>query len=216
MERFWSEKPSHLLNQEYIYNIWPNAKQSLEEKMNASTRLVILVSVLGYFFLKNQNLLVIGLLTIMLLWVVYKIQVKTQWKLNQLTEGFATLSPAIYEQTKTKQTMTTPTQANPLMNVLPNEGVDNPKRPAAAPSFHQPVQNDIQQSVKASLDPKLFMDLGDDIELSNSMRNFHTMPNTSIPNDQKAFAEFCYGNMTSCKEGDAIQCNKHNIRHINL
>ena len=35
-------------------------------------------------------------------------------------------------------------------------------------------------------------------------RNFHTMPNTTNPNDQKAFAEFCYGNMRSCKEGECF------------
>ena len=32
------------------------------------------------------------------------------------------------------------------------------------------------------------------------MRNFYTMPNTQIPNNQKKFAEFCYGNMPSCKD----------------
>ena len=40
------------------------------------------------------------------------------------------------------------------------------------------------------------------------MRNFHSMPNTTIPNNQKGFAEFCYGNMQSCKDGDSEQCNK--------
>ena len=31
------------------------------------------------------------------------------------------------------------------------------------------------------------------------MRNFHTMPNTKIPNEQRRFAEFCYGNMAFVK-----------------
>ena len=44
------------------------------------------------------------------------------------------------------------------------------------------------------------------------MRNFHSMPNTTIPNGQKAFAEFCYGNMPSCKDGDNEQCSKINRR----
>ena len=46
----------------------------------------------------------------------------------------------------------------------------------------------------------------------NNMRNFHSMPNTTIPNGQKAFAEFCYGNMPSCKDGDGQQCSKINRR----
>ena len=42
------------------------------------------------------------------------------------------------------------------------------------------------------------------------MRNFYSMPNTQIPNNQKDFANFCYGNMPSCKEGDELQCSKNN------
>jgi len=45
------------------------------------------------------------------------------------------------------------------------------------------------------------------------MRNFHTMPNTQIPNNQRSFAEFCYGNMASCKDGDDISCTK-NLRRV--
>ena len=42
------------------------------------------------------------------------------------------------------------------------------------------------------------------------MRNFYAMPNTQIPNNQKDFAMFCYGNMPSCKDGDSLQCSKNN------
>ena len=44
------------------------------------------------------------------------------------------------------------------------------------------------------------------------MRNFYSMPNTQIPNNQKAFAEFCVGDMTSCKEGNIDACSKINRR----
>jgi len=45
------------------------------------------------------------------------------------------------------------------------------------------------------------------------MRNFHSMPNTSIPNNQKDFAMFCYGSMKSCKEADEGACSK-NLRRL--
>jgi len=32
--------------------------------------------------------------------------------------------------------------------------------------------------------------------------------NEAVANAQKAFAEFCYGNMPSCKEGDVDACSK--------
>ena len=59
---------------------------------------------------------------------------------------------------------------------------------------------------------KLFEDLGDNLSFEHTMRSFHAMPNTTIPNAQKAFAEFCYGNMPSCKEGDVDACSKINRR----
>ena len=34
--------------------------------------------------------------------------------------------------------------------------------------------------------------------------------NTKIPSNQKGFAEFCYGDMPSCKEGNEFQCTKNN------
>ena len=47
------------------------------------------------------------------------------------------------------------------------------------------------------------------------MRNFYTMPNSRIPNDQKGFAEFCYGTMVSCKEGNEFACEKNMYRNPN-
>ena len=41
------------------------------------------------------------------------------------------------------------------------------------------------------------------------------MPNTTNPNDQKAFAKFCYGDMKSCKEdaceGFMKSCKENNF-----
>ena len=49
--------------------------------------------------------------------------------------------------------------------------------------------------------PKLFTDLGDAMSFEQSMQRFYTTANSRVANDQKAFAEFCYGNMPSCKSG---------------
>jgi hypothetical protein len=40
------------------------------------------------------------------------------------------------------------------------------------------------------------------------MIHFNATANTQIPNDQKSFAEFCYGDMTSCKEGNEMACTQ--------
>jgi hypothetical protein len=58
-----------------------------------------------------------------------------------------------------------------------------------------------QKNFKNSIpNKKLYQDLGENLTFQQSMRNFYTNPNTTIPNDQKSFADFCYGNMSSHKE----------------
>jgi len=127
-----------------------------------------------------------------------------------IKEGFQ--NDIMYEIAK--DTMTTPTKSNPMMNVMLPEIQDNPQRNVAAPSFAPKVEKEINNSVKENIDPRLFQDLGDNIEFETSMRSFYTTPNTQVPNNQKAFAEFCYGGMKSCKEGDGNSCHKNNYRHV--
>jgi hypothetical protein len=128
---------------------------------------------------------------------------------------------------------TMPTKENPMMNMMLPEIDDNPGRKRAAPSYDPEISREINQAASqvpsihfdpenpeshesSELNKKLFQNLGDTITHEQSMRNFYTMPNTQLPNDQAAFAEFCYGSMVSCKEGDEIQCEKKNYRHINM
>ena len=40
----------------------------------------------------------------------------------------------------------------------------------------------------------------------NSQRQYYTMPNTQIPNDQTSFARWLYATPPSCKEGNGLQC----------
>jgi hypothetical protein len=62
---------------------------------------------------------------------------------------------------------------------------------------------------------KLFTDLGDKLVFEQSMQQFVSNPSTTIPNDQSAFAEFCYGNMISCKEGNEFACARNLERYTN-
>jgi len=61
---------------------------------------------------------------------------------------------------------------------------------------------------------KLFRDVNDQLTFEQSMRPFMSNPATTIPNDQGAFAQFCYGSMVSCKEGNLFACAR-NTSHYN-
>ena len=66
-----------------------------------------------------------------------------------------------------------------------------------------------------SVADKLFRDLGDEFVFEHSMRNFYTTANTKVePGDQKAFAEYLYGDMISCKDGDTTACERNTQSYL--
>ena len=207
MVSFWLENPNALLNKQHITEIWPNSDFDLGRKLNAITRLIIILAILGYFLTKSIYIPVSALVSIIVLVIIFKTK-------NKKEEGFVGTfkkrDAALHEigQVLEKE-FTLPTKKNPAMNILMNEYSENPTRKPAAPAYNDEVHEEINEKAQ-SRDKRLFKNLGDNLAFENSMRNFYAMPNTQIPNNQKDFAMFCYGNMPSCKDGDALQCSKNN------
>ena len=48
MVSFWLQNPNALLNKNYITEIWPNSDFDLARKLNAITRLIMILAILGY------------------------------------------------------------------------------------------------------------------------------------------------------------------------
>ena len=233
---FWLKDPSILLNKNNILQIWPTSNLGFDEKLNAITRLIIILSILGYFITNSFNILFIGLITLVIIILLYctKSQATINTSLIQagFNDGFADggTGTNIIDGPKTLKTyldkeFVTTNKKNPLSNVLLTDIVDNPKRKAAPPSFNTQVYENISDKTKKMvqyLNPgikntnqQLFGDLGEKFELDQSMSRFYSTPNTKIPNDQGAYAQFLYGDMPSCKTGDAFACVQDNLRYNN-
>ena len=96
------------------------------------------------------------------------------------------------------------------MNVSLPEINGNPNRPQADNSYTKQSREAIGEKVKQEilakddLDPRLFKDLGDELQFDQSMRQFYTTASTTVPNDQDGFMKFCYGDMKSCKEDNGV------------
>lgn len=102
---------------------------------------------------------------------------------------------------------TPPTDNNPFMNILVPEYYENPKRPEACPLEGElPGEEGVAQEVNEKFDINLYKDVADIWDKNNSQRQFFTMPNTTIPNDQPGFAHWLYGNSASCKDS-RYDCN---------
>ena len=139
-EIFWLKDPMSLLNKDYITNVVPSKDLSYDAKLNAITRLIIIICVLGYLLTRNIRIIISAIISIIGIIIMYNIN---KGKQNQkkiigkaLKEGFN--SDILYNLSKSS--MTTPTKENPLMNVMLPEIQDNPKRNMAAPSFAPKVE----------------------------------------------------------------------------
>ena len=240
--QFWINDPLVLFKSEEVMDIWPAPLMSIEQKLNAISRIVILLTLLGFLITKNINILFTGAITLAIFVMMYKLQYQQEYDEkngnDKKKEGFTNsaffnkstnnnLELSKYSKTygPVMPNMTMPTVTNPMMNVLLPEIAYNPERNEAALAYDPKVEKEINHTTEVAtvldfeprtlteaekLRKKLFADLGDKYEFDDSMRSFYTNPSTTIPNDQKAFAEFCYGSMISCKEGNEFACQRFN------
>lgn len=228
---FWLNEPTILFNKKYITEIWPNSNMSNMEKLNAISRFVILASLLGYLITLNIGMIFVCVITLAVIAVLYHVQSNkakedemAKEKPSKIKESF--INSVLYNEVK--DDYTNPKQNNPMMNVLLPEISYNPTRNEAAPAFNAEVEKKINNNTKEYvvdttfsdesskqkeyIKRKLFSDLGDSYTFDHSMRNFYTNPNTTIPNDQAGFANFCYGDMISAKEGNEFALGRNQPR----
>jgi hypothetical protein len=224
----WYENPRILFSINSITELYPKENTSQEQKINAITRLIIILTFVGFVFLNNTNILISGIISIIILIFLYNIMKKRSASANNINRELFS-NNAAYEQVK--HNFTNPTIVNPTMNILLPEIQDNPNRLDAAPSYKKPVVDKINEETKnfilsnfnnsEGIRNKLFNSGTNQFDSNNfdfeqSMRQFYTTANTKIPNNQKEFAKFCYGNMASCRDGDVEMCSRNLPRHVML
>jgi hypothetical protein len=228
---FWSENPNILLNNDFLFEFFPVENMSFEQKLNAISRTVILLSLITFFYTKSIRILLIGAVCLFFIFMLHKSKAVDAKEIRQKKmgeEGFADSStPAkqLYKTTDMMNVFQKPDSTNPFGNVLVTDYIHNPKRKPAPPSFNENVNLEIIEQAKEfvrksnpdqpDITDKLFKDLGDEYVFEQSLRPFTSNPSTTIPNDQQSFSEFCYGSMVSCKEGNAFACAKKVARYNN-
>lgn len=230
MTVFWANKPTILFNKDYILELWPRTDMTFEQKLNVITRIVLLLTMLGYLVVRNTSIVIVGILTIAIIYTMYQFR-----KNKVIKEGFKDSNNSTNNNSNNVATLKQvlqndfypTTKKNPMGNVLLTEISDKPNRPAAAPSFNPEVYDEINSAVKKqtqmlnpdikSTNKQLYGDLYDNWTLDQSMRRFYTTANSRVENDQSAFAKWLYGDLISGKEsniGGQISRVKDNYRYI--
>jgi len=239
---FWSSDPTILFNKKQILELWPTNNMTYVQKLNAITRLVILITILGYLITMNQRILIIGLVTLAVIFLMFQMNKKKITK-EMLSENFTVEGDNVIDLFPDKKdSITNPVtletvlrsefkegnKKNPFSNVLLTQIGDDPERKSAPPAFNPDVEMDITKNVKKAVqnmnpgikntNKQLFGDLYQEFELDQSNRLFFSTPNTGVvPGDQSSFGKYLYGDMPSAKESTAegnMQRIKDNFRYI--
>lgn len=237
---FWVTNPNVLLDSRYITEWFPVEGMSYNQKLNAISRLVILLTVIGFVFLRAFRLLWIGGVCLLVIFLLHYSQTRSVGGGKQ--EGFYGNAPndklrggdpalhaivnfATNDPSKIgkKEYFDVPKINNPYNNVLVTDIVDNPDKLPAPPAYYPETEKAILDRTKEAIQKmnptfpgiikKLFSSFDDHFEFEQSMRQYHSNPSTTVPNDQGAFAEFCYGEMISCKEGNQFACARDSARY---
>ena len=222
---FWANEPTILFNKNYILELWPTPNMCYERKLNAITRIIFLITILGFIITGSYKMIITGFITIAVIFGLYKM-IKQKLTNTIIKEGFnsntlnndSLSSPMDNSQIKinsdnlttfVKTEFQTGDKRNPFSNVLLTDIMDNPERKAAPPSFNTDIDESITKNIKKTvqlLNPginntnkQLYGDLWENFELDQSNRSFFSTANTRIANDQTAYAQFLYGNMPSGK-----------------
>jgi hypothetical protein len=220
-QQFWSNDPTILFNKDYIFQLWPTTNMCYEEKMNSISRLIIIITILGFILTKSTKLLVVGIITIASICILYKMRnPKMTRNMLDTNEGFEVQGNQVTGLFDKKvKTITNPVtlesvlstefkegdKKNPFSNVLLTDIMDEPDRKAAPPSFNPDVEEKITKNVKKGVqfmnpginntNKQLFGDLWEKFELDQSNRIFYSTANTRVTNDQGAYAKYLYDDM---------------------
>ena len=226
--QFWINEPTILFNKDYIFELWPTTNMFYEQKINAISRLIILITILGFILTQSIRILIIGVVTLALIFIMYRMRKPKLTKdMLNVNEGFVVQGNEVTGLFDNKQkTITNPVtlesvlstefkegnKKNPFSNVLLTDIMDDPNRKSAPPSFNPDVEEKITKNVKKSVqfmnpginntNKQLYGDLWNNFELDQSNRLFYSTANTRVTNDQGAFGEFLYGYMPSSKESN--------------
>lgn len=187
MDKFWLNDFSVLFRDKKYLQFVPQSNMSNVQILNAITRFTIYLSILFLLFIDwNSYYFFIPIILIVLCIIMFYIE-QADTADQRLIEEQKQLIESINED---GQPCTRPSKTNPFMNTLMYDYIDPDKKEKNPACSHD--DQEIKKEVNKSFYDNLFVNVDDLYNNRNSQRQFYTTANTTIPNDQTAFAKWCY------------------------
>jgi hypothetical protein len=174
MTDLWYNNPSILLKN--MDQFFPHKDLTRHDMINAIARFAIYYSILIIIF--NDDMKWLSISVIILIISLFLGTSETFKSVDDTVDG---------------RKCTMPTKENPFMNYTVGDLITSPIRPPAC------RYDDVKTKMRRDFRSKLHSDANDMWGTNISDRNFYTMPNTAIVNDQMGFAKSLLGISGQCK-----------------
>ena len=212
---FWLKNPTVLINN-YLRFI-PTKNMSTIQKYNSITLFCLYAIILMILFNKSIYYIYLPFIVIIIVIIMYYIGDR---KISDDKETFEPVIETGYidsndeirinrvtdrptDKTDVTYSCRKPTPNNPFMNP-PISDYNKESIPVACNSDDKDINNEINKSFNSGL----FLNIDDLFDKMNSQRQFYTVPNTAIPNNQTEFANWLYRAPVTCKE-DQEKCLRY-------
>lgn len=201
---FWTQNINILLRPVLI----PTDYMSIDDKLNALTRLVIFVCTILALILQDMKIVLFMIIIVIMIVLIHNYQ----YRFRSETETFLNKNNMDIVENKA---CTKPTKDNPFMNPIVPLAFENSDTTGASGAC--PIDNSkIQDQIDKMYDESMYRDSDDIYDRTTGKRQFYTVPGSSIPNDQTVFANWLYNRGTSCKENNGERCYDNLYRDLRL
>lgn len=199
---FWTQDMTILFQPVLI----PVDHMPIDEKLNALSRLVILICVIVSLILQDIKIVLFMIILLLAIVVVHGYQSKN----NENTDTFLNEK---HVKVIDNKACTKPTKNNPFMNpVLTNISKESEDTIGACPVYDK----EIESSINKMYDESLYRNADDIFDTATGKRQFYTVPVTNVPNDQTTFANWLYNRGETCKENNGIRCYTNMYRDLRI
>ena len=195
-ERIWYDNLKGFLDNNHVIKFLPERDMSMTEQLNAALRFALYFSIILMIIRRSLTPIFIVLFVAVLTWGMNESQSQERKKFAQTLEKLDAM------ESRKDGICTRPTMHNPFMNVLSSDAVLRPNRPKACDASHRKVKKLMEDYYAHNL----YRDSDDPLDRNTHSRQFYTMPVSTIPGDQTAFAKWLYDSAPTCKEGNGAQC----------
>jgi hypothetical protein len=206
---FWYNDPSTIIDPNRLSEFIPTSLMTRVEQLNAVVRFSLYLSIILILMRNGDfNYIIIFLSSLLVTYIIYTFDDRVRdVKTGDHQELFTDLSkPACTNYIK-------PTYDNPFMNPTLIDITENPNREAYSKKSFL-ANDEIKMDIEDKFSYNLYQDADDIFGTRNSRREFYTVPVTTIPSNQDSFAKWLYGNPATCKDGNGLQCEVNNNRHL--